>query len=804
MFSNKKIIFSILILSVCFIAQAQTCNRKFTGRVINEIGESIVGAQILLQPQHSAITDVEGSYHFDNLCPGVYSVVVQYLGYIKQEFTITINNDVEQTIELHLELKTLDEVVIKEKLEHAENAQNYSVLSEKQLAETAGKTLGESLKEIPGVSSIQSGPGIFKPVIHGVHSQRVLILNYGIRQEGQQWGAEHAPEIDPFIASNIVVIKDASAIKYGTDALGGVVVVNPPELPQKAGLGGSLNSVLQSNGRSGVLSGMLEGGIKKYDGWGWRLQGTAKRSGDFHTPTYSLTNTGIKELDFSAATGYHSEKLGAEVFFSHFQSELGILKGTAIGNLEDLETAMTRPEPQYTTGFSYLISEPRQEVSHNLLKVNGHVSTDQGEWRIQYGFQTDHRKEFDFRPGTDLSQTPALNLQLQTHTLEAEWGNKNSEKTVTSFGVTGMAQLNSNVYGTKRIPFIPNFNNLSGGAFGITKIMLNRWTLDGGIRYDYRFYHVAGFDYKNSFYSADMRFHNFSATTGASVQLNPEQSLNFSLSSAWRPPSVAELYSLGTHQSAAAIEYGLLLNDSTNEVMNIKDVNFKNEQAVKFVGTHHFQRNKFQLETTGYVNYILNYIYLRPTGVTQNIRGAYPYLRYTQTDALFLGIDISGIWQLNEHFKVNPKASLLRASDYRNHDYLVFIPSNRYDVTLRYDEPGSSWLKNFFIESKVKYTARQHRAPRVVTVSEILDANDQGINLFQEDNSNFDFMAAPKGYWLVGLATGFSVSAQKMKYDFRLSAENLFNQTYREYTNRFRYYANEMGSNYVLSVKCSF
>jgi len=238
--------------------------------------------------------------------------------------------------------------------------------------------------------------------------------------------------------------------------------------------------------------------------------------------------------------------------------------------------------------------------------------------------------------------------------------------------------------------------------------------------------------------------------------------------------------------------------------LNISDVNFKNEQAVKFVGTHHFQRKKFQLETTGYVNYILNYIYLRPTGVTQNIRGVYPYLRYTQTDALFLGIDFSGTWQFNEHFKINPKASLLRASDQRNHDYLVFIPSNRYDVTLRYEEASRFWLKNFFFESKVKYTARQNRAPRVITVTELADAHEQGVNLFAEDNSNFDFMAAPNGYWLVNMSAGFSVNAKKVKYDFRLSAENLFNTTYREYTNRFRYYANEIGSNYVLSVKCNF
>ena len=125
------------------------------------------------------------------------------------------------------------------------------------------------------MNSIQTGPGIFKPVIHGVHSQRVLILNHGIRQEGQQWGAEHAPEIDPFIASDVVVVKDASSIKYGTDAIGGVIVVNPAPLPENAAdFGGSVSTIAQSIGRSGTFSGMLEGGIKAHEGWGWRVQGT--------------------------------------------------------------------------------------------------------------------------------------------------------------------------------------------------------------------------------------------------------------------------------------------------------------------------------------------------------------------------------------------------------------------------------------------------------------------------------------------------------------------------------------------------
>ena len=800
----RKILFCIVLL--CFYSYTQgqeKCVRTFSGQVLDENNLPLVGVSVVFQTGRNMITDNEGKFHFDNLCTETYQVSIHYLGYKKLDLTIMIQRDVIQIIRLQPELKTLDMVTIKDKPAHVEETQTYVTLTEKQLAETAGKSLGETLKEIPGVNSIQSGPGIFKPVIHGVHSQRVLILNYGIRQEGQQWGAEHAPEIDPFIASNIVVIKDASAIKYGTDALGGVVVVNPPELPEKAGLGGSLNSVLQSNGRSGTLSGMLEGGIKEKDGWGWRLQGTAKRSGDFNTPGYVLTNTGIKELDFSAATGYHDKRQGAEIFFSHFQSELGILKGTAIGNLADLDSAMKRPKPQYTTGFSYSIGEPHQEVNHNLLKINGHVTTDKGEWKLQYGFQTDKRKEFDLRLGENLTKTPQLDLQLNTHTLEGEWASTPDKKISGSTGITAMLQDNNNVYGTKRVPFIPNFNNTSGGVFGIVKMDLDRWKLDVGVRYDYRYYHVAGYNSSNIFYTSDLSFQNVSGTVGASVDLNDHHKINSSISMAWRPPSVAELYSTGTHQSAAAIEYGLLVRDSS-KILALKSVDFKNEQAAKWVVTHSYTTDRFQLETTVYANYIFNYIYLQPRGITKNIRGAYPYFRYTQTDALFVGADLLGTWHVSSHWKVIPKMSLIRASDETNHDYLVFIPTNKYDVTVRYEEPARLALKNFFVETKWKYTDRQHRAPRVITPDRFREAEFNNEDPLDGSNANFDFMAPPEGYWLLNVAAGFSVPAKKIRYDFRIAGENLLNTTYREYTNRFRYYANELGTNITLSVKCIF
>jgi len=787
------------------VSNAQDCNGTYMGQVLDESNRPVIGAAVLISPPEKGLaTNSLGNFRFDKLCAAKYKIKIQYLGFETLEFEVTVDGVITQVIHLKEGVQELSEVVIQEKALNTEHAHNVGKLTPKELAETAGKSLGESLREIPGVNSIQTGPGIFKPVIHGVHSQRILILNYGIRQEGQQWGAEHAPEIDPFIASDVLVIKDASSIKYGTDALGGVIVVNPAPLPEKEGLGGTLNTLFQSNGRSGTISGMVEGGIKNREGIGWRLQGTTKKTGDFHAPDYMLTNTGLQEFDFSASVGYHKESLGLEAFFSHFQTELGILKGTSVNNQNDLADAMEREPPQGTSDFSYSISEPSQQVSHNLLKINMHKDGPRGNLRFQYGFQNNNRKEFDFRVGVP-GKTPSIDLQLDTHTLEAEWETNQWDKGTFCFGITGMLQNNKNVYGTGRIPFIPNFSNQSGGLFAISKFSLAKWTVDVGVRYDLRHYAVAGYDYKNSLFRSDLFFHNVSATAGATWELKKNQSLSFNLSSAWRPPSVAELYSSGTHQSVAAIEYGLLLNDSTTEVMDIKDVTFKTEQGFKGVSTYQVRGERLQFEASVYGNYIFNYIYLRPTGITKTLRGPLPYYRYTQTDALFVGADLSAVWHISSDFKVTPKATFLRASDERHDDYLIFIPSNRFEIAFRYEKPIFFRFNNFFFESKFKYTAKQGRtSKRIITARQFNEASEQNVNLFEQDQSSFDFMPAPQGYFLWNVSTGVSIKTDKVRYDFRVAAENLLNTSYREYTNRFRYYADDLGRNFIISIKCFF
>jgi iron complex outermembrane receptor protein len=187
------------------------------------------------------------------------------------------------------------------------------------------------LKGISGVQSLQTGSSISKPIIHGMHSSRVIILNQGVRQEGQQWGSEHAPEVDPFVSKNIQVIKGPAGLRYGGDAIGGLILMEPNSLPDTSGISGEAQTIFFTNGRQFVTSGMLEGGFKNVNGWGWRVQGTLKNGGNIKTANYNLANTGVEEQNFSTALGYKNQKFGTDLFISRFQSIIGIYSGSHIG-----------------------------------------------------------------------------------------------------------------------------------------------------------------------------------------------------------------------------------------------------------------------------------------------------------------------------------------------------------------------------------------------------------------------------------------------------------------------------------------
>ncbi|MDW8287951.1 MAG: carboxypeptidase-like regulatory domain-containing protein, partial [Flammeovirgaceae bacterium] len=416
----KKGTIWLLLLSFLGIAPLKAqCTFSLDGIVVDvKTGETVAGAVVFCEAiKKGEVCNEKGHFHFKDLCPGKYRLLVSVVGYEKIDTTLYVPSQEQPILALQPFTQSLDEVQI-----IAEKHPN-SLLPQYSLKNPdihSGKLLAESLRMFTGVDVLKTGNSIGKPVVHGLHSQRLLILNNGVRQEGQQWGNEHAPEIDAFLASNLTLIKGAASVQYGSDALGGVILAEPPPLPyEEKKIGGHFHMLGESNGRLGATSAVVEGTLSRTK-WAWRVQGTFKRSGNIRTPHYYLMNTGAKEHNFSAAFGVRKQKYGIEAFYSQFNTDIGIFRGAHIGNLQDLMNAIASNRPLYQDGFTYRIGRPKQEVQHQLAKTTFF-------WRFNEHFklswisalQQNHRAEYDaHRAFNTPTERPQMQLLLQTATTD--------------------------------------------------------------------------------------------------------------------------------------------------------------------------------------------------------------------------------------------------------------------------------------------------------------------------------------------------------------------------------------------------
>ena len=367
----KKYIYLVFAIFCCANLFAQDCTIRLTGHVHSTAGhENLTGATIKFSGgEKTIVTNSNGDFIFDSLCTGTYSVLITHSGYDTATRSITISRNQH----LDIDLKPLNDVLSEVTVSAPRGIQNTGLkreLSGRELDETRGLSLAEALSKMNGVNMLQTGSTISKPIIHGLHSNRILTINNGVRQEGQQWGNEHAPEIDPFIANRLTVIKGVDELRYGSDAIGGVILVEPRALRNTPGYNAELNTLYFTNNRQYVTSLIFEQQLKKLPAFTYRLQGTFKKGANVSTPDYRLNNTGLDEKNFSVTTGWRKEHLNSELYYSYFNTTIAIFAGSHIGNLADLKNAIasSRPDPTFTGQNTYKIGRPYQQVTHQLLK----------------------------------------------------------------------------------------------------------------------------------------------------------------------------------------------------------------------------------------------------------------------------------------------------------------------------------------------------------------------------------------------------------------------------------------------------
>jgi len=762
----------VAVLPIRSLGQKSPCTFTLQGRVL-EAGSGVPIADVLLllpELQKGAYTDEEGRFAMEGLCSGTHTLIARHLNHEEKRETVQLQTALTQRVlYMSCHTDTLHQAVVKGARLHWEDVTVTHKLQGTDLFLSSGGSLGKALEKVNGVYSLSTGSQISKPVIRGLHSNRVLILNNELRQEGQQWGNEHAPEIDPYLAQDIEVVKGAQSIRYGSDVIGGIILVNPKAMKLVDHLQGDLNLSAFSNGRAGATSLSVEGLLKPLPGFSWRTQGTFRQAGNARSPDYFLKNTGMKEINYSAAVGYARDGWDAELFYSSFHTNLGILSASHIGNLTDLYTAFARERPLDSAGFSYRIGFPYQDVLHRLVKSKWNLKL--GSWgtlHMLYGYQQNIRKEFDKTLQTKLpdgSYKPALHFDLRTQQADVYLQHRAVKRLEGGLGANACYQVNS-YYGNY---FIPNYEKLNGGLYWVEKWHRQAFSLEAGLRADINTFSIHKWQ-NQVLIQRDHSYRGLAASVAARYQF-PLLTLHLNGGTAWRAPFVNELYSDGVHHSAASYEIGdpRLVPERNYNVSLTADFNY---------------RKKVDMELSIYNNYIRNYINLQPSfPATLTLRGAFPTFRYSQVDATFYGAEFSATTGLYKSIHLHTRANLTLARNLNTGGFLVGIPPGRLEAEL--DVPLSrrtTTQLNWNLGAS--YTMKQNRVA-----------------------DSADYVPAPPAYFLVQS----HVSGQGMivgwPLEWQVGVSNLLNTRYRDYMNRNRYFADETGRSiflrlhYVLQAK---
>ena len=282
--------YALLVLLFSSITSlSQNCDNSLSG-IVTDIhdGQLLIGVTLIIADTEQAVqTGLDGEFSFSNLCNDTYFIQVSHPYCLTKGFTVRISGNTKKSFKLEHHIEELNQITIEGKA-YSDKSKTLleNTINKEELERFNSGSLGDALNSLSGVSSLNTGSTVVKPMINGLHSSRVVIVNNGVRMEDQEWGAEHAPNIDINSVSNLTVIKGAGALQYSGDAVGGVIIAEASKVPVKDSLYGKTLMTATSNGRGASLSSKL---TKSYqNGWYATLQGSLKRFGDFEAPDYVI------------------------------------------------------------------------------------------------------------------------------------------------------------------------------------------------------------------------------------------------------------------------------------------------------------------------------------------------------------------------------------------------------------------------------------------------------------------------------------------------------------------------------------
>ncbi|KLT64878.1 TonB-dependent receptor [Pedobacter sp. BMA] len=715
--------------------------KDIKGKVIDGSSkQTLPGATIFIPDlKVTAVTNNGGEFTLNNLpSKGSYLVEVHYVGYKTATQIVNFANAAGLEFSLQPTAIETKEIVITGSLISSTSKRNSasSAVLGKDALLAPSTNLIDALTKIPGVSQITTGPSISKPVIRGLGYNRIVTLDDGIKQQGQQWGDEHGIEIDQFKSDRIEVLRGAASLMYGSDALGGVINILEPSAAPEGQVKGEFISNYSTNNGLTANSLMLTG---NQNGFVWRARGTYKNAYSFKTPTGYFPNSGFNETDLSGMVGLNKSWGYTHLNVSSFRNNIGFYDPSldANGNFvkEDGEAFMTSDYKNRDLDY------PRQDIRHFKIALNNNFILGNGNLKADFGYQQNQRRELEDGP------SPALFFDLKTYTGDLKYYIHETDGWQPVFGLSADAGRSENKADDEFL--IPDYTTYGIGVFAFAKKNWENNTFSIGARYDYRKNNGKELfvDGEQQFAAFQNKFSNVSGALGFTHQFNEEWNFKANAGSAFRAPNPAELASNGVHEGTYRYEIG---NSSLNP-----ERSYQVDAALEYEG------KIVSASASIYNNYVHNFIYASNNGETIMAEGdEYPVYRYGQVNANLYGAEATLTIHPVPFIHFENTFGYVHAENTSLNKPLAFIPAGTMRNELRF-EPKLKGTNDTYVFVGINSAFKQTRVDEV-------------------------FETPTSGYTLLNAGIGATFNLGKQPIKLSVAANNLLDQKYYDALSRYK------------------
>ena len=709
-------------------------------------------------------TDATGKFEIKNLPVGKYLIEISHVGYTTIIENISITADTKKDFILSQSIVENNAVIVTGTSGATQLKKvpfQVSVLRKQDLLQSSSSNIIEALAKKPGVSSMSTGPAISKPIIRGLGYNRVLTINDGVRQEGQQWGDEHGIEVDESSVNKVEILKGPASLIYGSDAMAGVINIITNVPVERNTVKANIFTNYQTNNHARTLNGNIAGNIK---GINWNLYGSTVAAADYQNKyDGKVFNSKFNQNNFGGYLGYNGNWGYSHLLFSNFNLKAGLVKGDRDAQGYFVKTIAGGGLVRATDDdFNSTIPEiPYQHIRHFKMAFDNSINLGNNRLSFNVGYQQNRRQEFG---NADNLQETALYFDLKTLTYTAQLHLREMNGWNTSIGLNGMQQHNTNK-GLEQL--IPDYNLFDIGTYLFTRKTINKITISGGARYDNRDIKVQNLLDGNSIKgnAFNKSFGNFSGSVGMAADITSQLVFKANIAKGFRAPSISELSSNGAHEGTIRYEYG--------------DKNLKSENSIQLDAGLDFNSEHVSFGISAYSNNFNNFIFYRKlqsaggADSVVNVNGTnLTAFKFDQQKASLKGfeatIDIHPhpLDWLHIQNTFSFVAGRLKAALEATKN-LPFIPAPRLITEFRGDFKNTgNKLHNSYIKFELDNTFAQN-------------------NYFSAYNTE----TATPGYTLINAAIGADVVSKKGNTIFSLNliGSNLGNVAYQNHLSRLKY-----------------